>query len=72
MVGVNLTCAMHFGGLSKLHHVFIGELAIDLKPQAPNEIVRCKLLRHDAIATLQACIPTKKTIELAYSNEWSA
>lgn len=57
---------MHFGGLSKLYHVFIGELGADLKPQASNEIARCKLFRHDTIAELRASIPTKKIIELAY------
>ncbi|KVW75492.1 NUDIX hydrolase [Burkholderia cepacia] len=72
LIGLDLTYAMHFGGLSKLHHVFIGELRSDLKPQASNEIARCKLFRHDAIAQLRASIPTKKIIELAYSSEWSA
>lgn len=72
LVGLDLTYAMHFGGLSKLHHVFTGELRSDLKPQASNEIARCKLFRHDVIAQLRASIPTKKIIELAYSSEWSA
>ncbi|VWB09130.1 NUDIX hydrolase [Burkholderia lata] len=72
LVGLNLTYAMHFGGLSKMHHVFIGALATDLKPQASNEIAQCKLFRHDAVAKLRASIPTKKIIELAYSSEWSA
>ncbi|WP_175795876.1 NUDIX hydrolase [Burkholderia anthina] len=67
LVGLNLTYAMHFGGFSKLHHVFIAELGADLKPQANNEITRCKLFRHDTIAKLRASIPTKKIIELAYS-----
>ncbi|HEM7805928.1 NUDIX hydrolase [Burkholderia cenocepacia] len=72
LAGLDLTYAMHFGGLSKLHHVFIGELGADLKPQASNEIARCRLVRHDAVAKLRASIPTKKIIELTYSREWSA
>ncbi|NIE57785.1 MULTISPECIES: NUDIX hydrolase [unclassified Burkholderia] len=72
LVGLDLKYVMHFGGLSKLHHVFIGELLADLRPQASNEIARCKLFRHDAIAQLRASIPTKKIIELAYSSDWSA
>ncbi|PFH12771.1 NUDIX hydrolase [Burkholderia sp. JKS000303] len=71
LVGLNLTYAMHFGGISKLHHVFIAELEADLKPQANNEIARCKLFRRDTIAKLWASIPTKKIIELAYSSGWS-
>ncbi len=63
---------MHFSGISKLHHVFVGELGTDLKPQASNEIARCKFFRHDAIAKLRVSIPTKKTIELAFSNDWRA
>ncbi|WP_174991990.1 NUDIX hydrolase [Burkholderia arboris] len=70
LVDLDLTYAMHFGGLSKLHHVFVGELGADLKPQASNEIARCKFFRHDAIARLRASIPTKKIIELAYSSDW--
>nr|WP_175802137.1 NUDIX hydrolase [Burkholderia anthina] len=72
LVNLELTYAMHFGGLAKLHHVFVGELRTDLKPQASNEIARCKLFRHDAVAKLRASIPTKKIIELAYSAEWRA
>ncbi|OXI25096.1 NUDIX hydrolase [Burkholderia sp. AU15512] len=70
LVGLDLTYAMHFGGLSKLHHVFVGELNADLKPQPSNEIARCKLFRHDDVAKLRASIPTKKIIELAYGNDW--
>lgn len=72
LFGLDLAYAMYFGGLSKVHHVFIGELGVDLKPQANNEIVRCKLFRHATIAKLRASIPTKKIIELAYSRDWSA
>lgn len=61
LVGLNLTYAMHFGGLSKLYHVFIGELGADLKPQASNEVARCKLFRHDTIAELRAFLRRKSS-----------
>ncbi|WP_321800250.1 NUDIX hydrolase [Burkholderia sp. BCC1988] len=72
LADLDLVYAMHFGGLSKLHHVFVGELGPGLKPQASNEIAHCKLFRQDAIAKLRASIPTKKIIELTYGRDWRA
>lgn len=72
LVDLNLTYAMHFGGLSKMHHVFIGAFVADQEPQPSNEIARCKWFRHDAVANIRASIPTKKIIELVFNAELRA
>lgn len=69
LVGLDLTYAMHFGGLAKIHHVFVGAFVADQKPQASNEIARCKWFRQDSVAKIRASIPTKKIIELVFNGE---
>ncbi|VWD08012.1 NUDIX hydrolase [Burkholderia aenigmatica] len=72
LVGLDLTYFMHFGGLAKMHHVFIGELSVDQEPQANNEIAQCKWFRRDAVDKIRASIPTKKIIELVFNGELRA
>ncbi|PFH27614.1 8-oxo-dGTP diphosphatase [Burkholderia sp. JKS000303] len=72
LVGLNLAYAMHFGGLAKMHHVFIGKFVAGQEPQASNEIARCKWFRHDSVDKVRASIPTKKIIELVFNGELRA
>lgn len=62
--GLALTYAVQFGGLTKLHHVFVTDVPVDLAPRARNEIVHCKWFPLDRLAALRASIPTRKIIEL--------
>ncbi|MGU7780020.1 NUDIX hydrolase [Burkholderia sp. PU8-34] len=64
LVGLALTYAVQFGGLAKLHHVFVTEVPVDLEPRARNEIVHCKWFAPDRLEALRASIPTLKIIEL--------
>lgn len=63
---LELRYAVQFGGLAKLHHIFVTDVETDRQPRAGNEIARCKWFRHDSIETLPASIPTKRIIELLH------
>ncbi|MGU7769173.1 NUDIX hydrolase [Burkholderia sp. MR1-5-21] len=62
--GLALTYAVQFGGLTKLHHVFVTHVPVDQAPRARNEIVHCKWFALDRLEALRASIPTLKIIEL--------
>ncbi|MGS0894242.1 NUDIX domain-containing protein [Burkholderia stagnalis] len=64
--GLALSYAVQFGGLTKLHHVFIADVPAHLTPRASNEIVRCKWFSVDRLETLRASVPTRKIIELLH------
>ncbi|CAB3746486.1 NUDIX hydrolase [Burkholderia sp. MSh2] len=62
--GLALDYAVQFGGLTKLHHVFVAEVPAHLSPRANNEIARCRWFTVERLDTLRASVPTRKIIEL--------
>ncbi|MBF5010370.1 NUDIX hydrolase [Burkholderia pseudomultivorans] len=70
--GLALNYAVQFGGLTKLHHVFVAEVPAWLTPRASNEIVRCKWFPIERLETLRASVPTRKIIELLHLERFSA
>ena len=70
--GLALDYAVQFGGLTKLHHVFVADVPAHLTPRASNEIARCKWFTIDRLDTLRASVPTRKIIELLRLDCFSA
>ncbi|UXU86210.1 NUDIX hydrolase [Burkholderia sp. S-53] len=70
--GLALDYAVQFGGLTKLHHVFVADVPAHLTPRASNEIARCKWFTVDRLNTLRASVPTRKIIELLRLDCFSA
>ncbi|WP_175777777.1 NUDIX hydrolase [Burkholderia anthina] len=64
--GLALDYAVQFGGLTKLHHVFVADVPRHLTPRASNEIARCKWFDVERLDTLHASVPTRKIIELLH------
>ncbi|KWF26101.1 NUDIX hydrolase [Burkholderia pseudomultivorans] len=62
--GLALHYAVQFGGLMKLHHVFVADVPKQLIPRASNEIVRCKWFAIERLETLHTSVPTRKIVEL--------
>lgn len=63
---------MQFGGLTKLHHVFVAEVPKHLTPRASNEIARCKWFDVERLDTLRASVPTRRIIELLHLDRVAA
>ncbi|AOJ94487.1 NUDIX hydrolase [Burkholderia multivorans] len=62
--GLALNYAVQFGGLRKVHHVFVTDVPKRLVPRASNEIVRCKWFAIERLETLHTSVPTRKIVEL--------
>ncbi|MGU7812823.1 NUDIX hydrolase [Burkholderia sp. AW49-1] len=70
--GLALDYAVQFGGLTKLHHVFVADVPKHLTPRASNEIARCKWFDVQRLETLRASVPTRKIIELLHLDRFPA
>lgn len=56
-----------FGGLNKLHHVFVFDLPACAVPRPANEIVRCCWIQPSRIAAVTTSVPTREIVNLFYT-----
>ncbi|WP_186101622.1 NUDIX hydrolase [Burkholderia gladioli] len=64
LAGLPLAYAMQFGGLRKLHHVFLVDLPPDAHPRPGAEIGRCRWFSPRQVANLSASVPTREIVAL--------
>lgn len=67
LIGLELTYAFHFAGLTKLHHVFVADVPVHAKPQPGMEITRCRWFGHFEVTSLPTSVPTQQIVELLYN-----
>jgi len=67
LIGLKLTYASQFGGLTKLHYVFVADVPMHAKPQPGMEIIRCRWFGHFEVNALPTSVPTLQRVELLYN-----
>ncbi|KAJ3472232.1 hypothetical protein NLI96_g13389 [Meripilus lineatus] len=67
LIGLELTYAFQFGGLTKLHHVFVADVPVHAKPQPGMEITRCRWFGHFEVNSLPTSVPTLQIVEFLYN-----
>ncbi|MGU7774243.1 NUDIX hydrolase [Burkholderia sp. MR1-5-21] len=66
LVGLELTYAFQFEGLTKLHHVFVTDVPVHAKPRPGREITRCRWFGGFEVHSLPTSVPTLKIVERLY------
>ncbi|OJB10605.1 DNA mismatch repair protein MutT [Burkholderia ubonensis] len=64
LVNLPVAYAFQFGGLAKLHHVFVADVAPGAMPRARNEIAHCSWFEPSAVASLPTSVSTQTIVEL--------
>ncbi|MGZ2748896.1 NUDIX hydrolase [Burkholderia stagnalis] len=63
--------AFQFGGLAKLHHVFVTDVLIDAAPRPRNEIVHCRWVEPADVASLPTSVSTQTIVKLLSSRKFA-